>query len=84
MYRQVSLLDWDNQEYVAIYNNFKIGSEDENYKLTLSGYDETLSTMPDGFSIGNHIGAEFTTSDRDNDDDLGNNCASTYSGGLFN
>ena len=80
---QVSLLDWDDKEYVAIYNSFSVGSEKTNYRLDVSGYNAATSTMPDGFALGNHNGAQFTTMDRDNDELQGDNCASKFSGGML-
>ena len=78
---QVSILDWDDTEYVAYYSNFYIHSEAEDYRLSLSGYDSVRSTMPDAFAHGGHNNAPFTTFDRDNDNWANGNCASQYSGG---
>ena len=50
-----------------MYDSFSIGSEKENYELRLSGYNQELSTLADGFTLGNHINQPFTTSDKDND-----------------
>jgi hypothetical protein len=76
VFLQVSLLDWDDTEYVAVYNSFQIGSEETDYELILSGYNATVSTLEDGFAAGGHINAKFATKDRDH-----NNCASQYTGG---
>jgi hypothetical protein len=76
VFLQVSLLDWDDAEYVAVYNSFQIGSEENDYELILSGYDATASTLEDGFAAGGHINAKFVTLDSDD-----NNCATQYSGG---
>ena len=70
------MLDWDNTEYVAVYNSFYIGSEESDYELHLSGYDASVSTLEEGFHFGGHVNAKFATFDRDH-----NNCASNYSGG---
>ena len=80
---QVSLLDFDNREYVANYGSFSVGSEATNYVLSLSGYDEKTSTLADGLAAGHNTGAPFTTIDRDNDYRATNSCASQFSGGTM-
>ena len=80
---QVSLLDWDDNQYVAYYSSMKVENETYNYKLTLTGYDDVRSTLADSFTLGGHATAEFTTSDKDNDNLGSGNCAETYSGGIF-
>ena len=79
---QVSILDWDNKAYVAHYKSFYVGSEESKYKLSLSGYDDVTSTLPDAFGQGGQSNAEFTTYDEDNDSDPSGNCAAKYSGGM--
>ena len=82
------MLDYDNDGitsgkfYTANYDSFRVGSEDTNYQLYLSGYDKESSTLADALSAGQHDGAKFTTYDRDNDDSTGQNCASQFSGGI--
>ena len=49
----------------------------------MSGYNEALSTLADGFTLGNHINQAFTTSDEDNDNRKASNCATDFSGGNF-
>ena len=91
----MSLQDWDNEVYTAIYSSIKVANETDNYKLTLTGYDDRLSTLADSFTAGGHATAEFTTYDRDNDNDnsddyncankipdAGATCESTFSGGM--
>ena len=80
-YFQVSLQDWDDKVYVAYYNSIKVANKTENYKLTLTGYDDVRSTLADSFTAGGHATAEFTTYDKDNDNLASGNCANTYSGG---
>ena len=79
---QVSLQDWDSNEYVAYYSSMKVANETDNYKLTLTGYDDVRSTLADSFTLGGHATAEFTTFDKDNDNLGSGNCATTYSGGI--
>ena len=52
--------------YIARYGSFSVGSESENYKLSIGQYDVTTSTLADGFTSGEHNGAPFSTSDRNN------------------
>ena len=77
----MSLLDFDGSVYNAYYNHFKVGSEEEGYRMFLDGYNATESNLADGFSAGGSSGAAFTTSDMDNDENSDINCAQSYSGG---
>ena len=75
------MLDFDGTAYTAYYDSFKVGSEDGGYRLTVSGYNRTKSTLADGLSAGGHTQAAFTTMDKDNDGIDGMNCAQSFSGG---
>ena len=75
------MLDWDDKTYVAKYSNFYVASEENKYRLFLSGYNNATSTLPDGFTSGGHANAEFSTLDEDNDSDDATNCADQFSGG---
>ena len=75
------MLDWDDKTYVAKYSNFYVASEENNYRLFLSGYNNVTSSLPDGLTSGGHSNAEFSTTDEDNDSDGANNCAEQFSGG---
>ena len=81
--KKVALQDWDGREYIAYYESFEIDSEETGYKLTLSGYDTTRSTLADGLTKGGHTSTPFTTIDRDNDaySSGTGNCAEDFSGG---
>ncbi|GFN94692.1 tenascin-r [Plakobranchus ocellatus] len=57
----------------AHYNMFSIDNEDNNYILKLGDYDGTA-----GDALDYHRGKQFTTYDRDNDEDP-NNCAKHWS-----
>ena len=70
-------------EYNAYYDSFYVGDEDSNYQLSLSGYDEARSSLPDGFMHGGQYNAPFTTFDQDNDRLSNGNCATQFSGGKF-
>ena len=73
---QVTLTDFKEGEdgeptvtgssYTARYGSFSVGSESDNYKLSIGQYDVTTSTLADGFTSGEHNGAPFSTSDRNN------------------
>jgi hypothetical protein len=67
--------------YNAYYSSIYVGSEESKYQLSLTGYDNMRSTLPDAFTSGGHVKAEFSTSDEDNDSSDGN-CAQTFSGGM--
>ena len=79
----MSVLDWDNEEYNAYYDSFYVGDEDSKYQLSLSGYDEARSSLPDGFMHGGQHDAPFSTFDQDNDRWSEGNCAAQFSGGKF-
>ena len=64
--------------YRAIYGSFSVGSESENYKLSIGQYDVTTSTLADGFTSGGHNGAPFSTSDRNN----AGSCATDFFSGM--
>ena len=68
--------------YNAYYSSFYIASEESKYKLSLSGYDNMKSTMPDAFTSGGQANTEFSTSDEDNDSFQDGNCAQRFSGGM--
>ena len=83
IFLQISLLDWDDNVYVAKYKSFYVASEESKYKLSISGYDNITSTLPDAFALGGQSNAEFTTFDDDNDFSQDSNCAQTFSGGMY-
>ncbi|XP_064084731.1 techylectin-5B-like isoform X1 [Macrobrachium nipponense] len=66
--------DFKKVEKFAEYNTFRVDNEENNYKLTLNGYQND-STMFDNLATNNNC--YFTTSDRDNDNFISRNCA-TY------
>jgi len=75
---RVELTDFQGKQYIAAYDNFKVGSRDENYKLHVSGYDQIQSTLQDSLQVQN--GSPFSTWDRDNDGWSDQNCAQVYKG----
>ena len=70
----VTLLDYSGKAYSAVYSAFKV-QEAPLYKLQVSGYDASRSTLED--SLGPQNGMAFSTSDRDNDA-MHYNCAERF------
>ena len=60
---RIDLVDLDGKKLFAEYKKFKVGSEESNYKLEISGYSGNAT---DAMKI-QHNGMEFSTKDRDND-----------------
>ena len=54
-------MDYDDTMYVAHYENFYVASEDSKYRLSLSGYNNHTSFLPDAFLKGGHSNAQFRT-----------------------
>ncbi|ELU18634.1 hypothetical protein CAPTEDRAFT_131141, partial [Capitella teleta] len=71
---RVDLRDLEGETRFAYYSTFRIGSEAEKFKLTISGYSGTA-----GDAMEYHNGMGFTTKDQDNDFHVGLNCAVRYS-----
>ena len=80
---QVTVQDWDGRTYVAYYQSIVIGSEDDKYALSLSGYDNVNSTLADAFAGGGNAGASFTTWDSDNDAWATDNCGKAWWSGKY-
>merc|ERR1712113_745563 len=74
---KITMTDFDGKMYVAVYDQFKVGPEEDDYVLTLGGFNYAQSTL--GNSMGSHArnsnGMKFTTKDRDNDIHSSLNCA---------
>lgn len=84
----VKLTDWDGVVYNASYGSYKIGNEQSGYKLSISGYDPSSSTLGDGFAVthdklgrGKHHGQRFSTYDKDQDGSGGTDCSNYWGGG---
>uniref|UniRef100_A0A034W7W8 Facilitated trehalose transporter Tret1 n=1 Tax=Bactrocera dorsalis TaxID=27457 RepID=A0A034W7W8_BACDO len=72
----IKLEDFHDEERFAKYTDFAIGDMDENYLLKkLNGYSGDA-----GDSLVEQKGCEFSTHDRDNDNDPTKSCAETYDG----
>ncbi|XP_077974134.1 ryncolin-1-like [Styela clava] len=72
---RIDLLNWEGERRYAAYSTFRIGDEDSNYRLTVSGYSGNAN---DGMSY--HNAKPFTTLDRDNDERDSSNCAVEFHG----
>ncbi|KAK0065271.1 BpFREP12.3 [Biomphalaria pfeifferi] len=68
-------LEFNNTKYFAQYENFKVLSESEKYKLKIGKYSGNA-----GDSLFHHNNSFFTTFDRDNDVWSSENCAERNSG----
>ncbi|XP_063300927.1 fibrinogen-like protein 1 [Pelobates fuscus] len=78
---QIDLMDWKGNKRYAIYEEFRTGNEQDNYKLWVGYYSGTAG---DGLSGGSNFenqwsaslkGMPFSTSDKDNDRFIHGNCA---------
>ncbi len=84
-----NLIDLLSQVYYAQYDRFAVGSEAENYTLSLGGYsgtagDALLQGSPDCKSAKHCLdGMMFSTRDRDNDIRNQGNCALQSRGGWW-
>jgi len=77
---KVTLKDFDNQTYHAVYAHFSVG-DGEGYELSVSGFNASLSTLGD--SLAYHNGMKFSAKDRDQDTYSGNCAAGRKGGGWF-
>ncbi|KAI8747847.1 BgiBFREP29 [Biomphalaria glabrata] len=68
-------LEYNDKKYFAQFENFKVLSETEKYKLKIGNYSGNAGDM-----LSRHNNMFFTTFDRDNDVDSGTNCAEERSG----
>ncbi|XP_065360386.1 angiopoietin-related protein 7-like [Calliphora vicina] len=72
----IQLQDFNDTLKYAKYDEFAVGNETENYKLIKVG--KYSGNAGDSFSY--HQGFNFSTKDRDNDEDSTNNCAEDKKG----
>ncbi|XP_067143690.1 techylectin-5A-like isoform X2 [Centruroides vittatus] len=74
---RIDMKDKEGNKRFALYNNFWIENEKQQYKLHVSGF-----TGDAGDSFGGMNGLKFTTKDTDNDR-WEKNCAEAYKGGWW-
>lgn len=67
---RIELTDWENNTAYAQYDHFSIDSEDDDYRLHVSGYNGTAGDALNKY----HNEMQFTTVDKDNDE-WHSNCA---------
>merc|ERR1712061_219535 len=80
---KIILTDFDTRKYVAFYDLFKVGPEEDGYRLTVGRFNRAESTLGDGMtSIPSHNGMKFSTRDRDQDPWWGN-CGASHAGGWW-
>uniref|UniRef100_A0A2C9K2F8 Fibrinogen C-terminal domain-containing protein n=1 Tax=Biomphalaria glabrata TaxID=6526 RepID=A0A2C9K2F8_BIOGL len=69
---------FNGSSYYAIYNNFNVDSEENQYELTLNTFS---GNVYDEFGIHNYM--KFSTPDRDNDIDDRRFCSQVYQAGWW-
>ncbi|XP_078364720.1 uncharacterized protein LOC144649139 [Oculina patagonica] len=72
---RIDMADFEENTRYAEYNKFGVTNENDKYKLILGNYSGTA-----GDSLTFHRGQNFSTQDQDNDNDLDENCASSWHG----
>ncbi|KAF0294982.1 Fibrinogen C domain-containing protein 1-B [Amphibalanus amphitrite] len=75
---RVDLEDFDGARRHAVYQGFRISSEEDGYRLRAVNYTGTA-----GDSIGGHSGMKFSTVDRDQDSHSAGNCARNHKAGWW-
>nr|XP_020463401.1 fibroleukin-like [Monopterus albus] len=80
---RIELEDWHQQRRHATYNNFKVASEEQRYRLTAREYSGDAGNALSYSKRYNHDGRPFSTADRDHDRYAAGNCAEYYSAGWW-
>ncbi|XP_034726550.1 fibroleukin [Etheostoma cragini] len=80
---RIELEDWHQQKRHATYNNFKVASEAQRYRLTAREYSGDAGNALSYSKRYNHDGRSFSTSDRDNDRYAAGNCGQYYGAGWW-
>ena len=74
----MELEDWNGVSVYAKYDKFNISDEQALYRLEVGSYSGTAGDSITGSRNLNNMA--FTTKDRDNDRDIGHNCAVRWTG----
>ncbi|KAL3870725.1 hypothetical protein ACJMK2_038769 [Sinanodonta woodiana] len=74
---RIDMESFDFEEKYAKYKIFHVGSRDEKFKLSISGFSGDVDN-----SFSGHNGQKFSTDDQDNDLEVGS-CASAFKGGWW-
>ncbi|XP_034477554.1 angiopoietin-related protein 7-like [Drosophila innubila] len=78
----IELEAYDGRSTQAHYDNFRVGSEEEGYKLIeLGEYLGEAGDAGDGLRL--NVNAKFSTYDRDNDNIANGNCVKIYESGWW-
>ncbi|XP_026162543.1 fibroleukin isoform X2 [Mastacembelus armatus] len=80
---RIELEDWYHQRRHATYNNFKVASEAQRYRLTAREYSGDAGNALSYSKRYNHDGRSFSTADRDNDRYAAGNCGHYYGAGWW-
>ncbi|KAF0311321.1 Techylectin-5B [Amphibalanus amphitrite] len=75
---RVDLEDFDGGRRHALYQGFRISSEEDGYRLSAENY-----TGDAGDSLSYHVGQRFSTKDRDHDSHGVKECANIFKGGWW-
>lgn len=74
-----SFQDFPNDLAWAKYGSFSLGTDTNDYKLTISNFDATSTA---GNALGDHDGELFSTPDEDNDSSI-QHCADLFNSGWW-
>ncbi|XP_049894110.1 fibroleukin isoform X2 [Epinephelus moara] len=80
---RIELEDWHQQKRQATYNNFKVASEAQRYRLTAREYSGDAGNALSYSKRYNHDGRSFSTADRDHDRYAAGNCGHYYGAGWW-
>ncbi|XP_035009240.1 fibroleukin [Hippoglossus stenolepis] len=80
---RIELEDWHHQRRHATYNNFKVASEAQRYRLTAREYSGDAGNALSYSKRYNHDGRSFSTADRDHDRYAAGNCGQYYGTGWW-
>ncbi|NWH48164.1 FGL1 protein, partial [Fregata magnificens] len=86
---KIDLMDWHGERRYAVYENFQLANEQDNYRLWFGTYSGNAGDALSGGSnfedqwSASHRGMQFTTSDKDHDRFLAGNCALENKGGWW-
>ncbi|KAK4307911.1 hypothetical protein Pmani_020359 [Petrolisthes manimaculis] len=77
---RVELTNWEGTTVTATWDHFRIGSESDDYKLSVGSYQSSSTAMND---LQRHDQRPFSTHDHDNDRYDHDHCARQYGGGWW-
>ena len=81
---RIDMEDFDGNTTFAVYEKFQVGTEEDKYRLHVTGYSGTAGdSLIDTTLWCKHAGMQFTTFDSDNDNLGKGNCAEAYKVGWW-